>query len=222
MLTVHLGIVHQSRVISQHSQRTIHTTMRIRSVIVLLPIALLAPVACERARYVDTGSPEGVITVGNVDMQDILKASSGMLESLAETGVLKTAKNKPAQLVMGEIVNDTSSRFDVGEMTYRMREQLVNTGQAAVVTTFGNTPEDKQAQEVLRREKFLKGETSEPLPDPDFSLTGKITQVKRSAGDTKQVTYTFRLTLTNLRSGLEVWTKTVDMTKLGNKNAVGF
>jgi hypothetical protein len=30
------------------------------------------------------------------------------------------------------------------------------------------------------------------------------------------------LTLTNLRSGLEVWTKTVDMTKLGNKNAVGF
>jgi len=91
-----------------------------------------------------------------------------------------------------------------------------------VVTTFGNTPEDKQAQEVLRREKFLKGETSEPLPDPDFSLTGKITQVKRSAGDTKQVTYTFRLTLTNLRSGLEVWTKTVDMTKLGNKNAVGF
>ena len=196
--------------------------MRTRSIIVLLPIALLAPIACERARYVDTGSPEGIITVGNVDMQDILKASSGMLESLAETGVLKTAKNKPAQLVMGEIVNDTSSRLDVGEMTYRMREQLVNSGQAAVVTTFGNTPEDKQAQEVLRREKFLKGETAEPLPDPDFSLTGKITQVKRSAGDTKQVTYTFRLTLTNLRSGLEVWTKTVDMTKLGNKNAVGF
>jgi PBP1b-binding outer membrane lipoprotein LpoB len=103
-----------------------------------------------------------------------------------------------------------------------MREQLVNSGQAAVVTTFGTSPEDKQAQEVLRREKFLKGETSEPLPDPDFSLTGKITQVKRTAGNTKQATYTFRLTLTNLRSGLEAWTKTVDMTKLGNKNAVGF
>jgi PBP1b-binding outer membrane lipoprotein LpoB len=46
--------------------------------------------------------------------------------------------------------------------------------------------------------------------------------VKRSAGGTKQATYTFRLTLTNLRTGLEAWTKTVDMTKMGNKNAVGF
>lgn len=188
----------------------------------LLALAACTLPACERARYVETGSPEGIISVNDVDFQDILKASSGMLESLAETGVLKTAKRKPAQLIIGDIVNDTSSRFDVGELTYRMREQLVNTGQAAVVTTFGNSPEDRQAQEVLRREKFLKGETAEPLPDPDFSLTGKITQVKRSAGDTKQATYTFRLTLTNLRTGLEAWTKTVDMTKLGNRNAVGF
>jgi PBP1b-binding outer membrane lipoprotein LpoB len=188
----------------------------------VLLAAFAALPACERARYVETGSPEGIISVNDVDFQDILKASSGMLESLAETGVLKTAKHKPAQLIMGDVVNDTSSRFDVGELTYRMREQLVNSGQATVVTTFGNSPEDKQAQEVLRREKFLKGETAEPLPDPDFSLTGKITQVKRSAGDTKQATYTFRLTLTNLRTGLEAWTKTVDMTKLGNRNAVGF
>jgi uncharacterized protein (TIGR02722 family) len=200
---------------TDHAMRTTTPT-----VAVMLAAALLA--ACERARYVETGSPEGIITVNDVDFQDILKASSGMLESLAETGVLKTARHKPAQLIMGDVVNDTSSRFDVGELTYRMREQLVNSGQATVVTTFGNTPEDKQAQEVLRREKFLKGETAEPLPDPDFSLTGKITQVKRSAGDTKQATYTFRLTLTNLRTGLEAWTKTVDMTKLGNRNAVGF
>lgn len=196
--------------------------LRHPAVLVASLAAIAAPAGCERARYVETGSPEGIISVNDVDFQDILKASSGMLESLAETGVLKTARNSPAQLVLGDVVNDTSSRFDVGELTYRMREQLVNTGQAAVVTTFGNAPEDRQAQEVLRREKFLKGETSQPLPDPDFSLTGKITQVKRSAGDTKQATYTFRLTLTNLRTGLEAWTKTVDMTKLGNKNAVGF
>jgi hypothetical protein len=196
--------------------------MRIRHALVLVPAALLAFASCERARYVETGSPEGIISVSDVDFQDILKASSGMLESLAQTGVLKTAKNKPAQLIIGDVVNDTSSKFDVGELTYRMREQLVNSGQAAVVTTFGKTPEDKQAQEVLRREKFLKGETAEALPDPDFSLTGKVTQVKRQAGNTKQATYTFRLTLTNLRTGMEVWTKTVDMTKLGSKNAVGF
>ena len=121
----------------------------------LAAIGSTAMPACERARYVETGSPEGIISVNDVDFQDILKASSGLLESLAETGVLKTAKRKPAQLIIGEVVNDTSSRFDVGELTYRMREQLVNTGQAAVVTTFGNSPEDKQAQEVLRRDNYV-------------------------------------------------------------------
>jgi hypothetical protein len=184
-------------------------------------VALAAP-ACERARYIETGSPEGIISVGEVDMQDILRASSGMLESLIETGVLKTAKNKPAELVIDQVVNDTSSRFSVDELTYRMREQLVNSGQAAVVTTYGQTPEDKTAQDLLRRQAFLKGERASQMPDPDFSLSGKITQVKRTAGDTKQVSYTFRLTLTNIRTGLESWTKTVSMTKVGNKPAVGF
>jgi PBP1b-binding outer membrane lipoprotein LpoB len=195
-----------------------------RTLVHAAPIAVLtlAVPACERARYIETGSPEGIISVGEVDMQDILRASSGMLESLIETGVLKTAKNKPAELVIDQVVNDTSSRFSVDELTYRMREQLVNSGQAAVVTTYGQTPEDKTAQDLLRRQAFLKGERASQMPDPDFSLSGKITQVKRTAGDTKQVSYTFRLTLTNIRTGLESWTKTVSMTKVGNKPAVGF
>ena len=188
------------------------------SVVLVLP----ALQGCERARYIESGSPEGIISVGEVDIQDITRASSGMLESLLETGVLKTAKNKPAEMVIDQVVNDTSSRFSVDELTYRMREQLVNSGQAAVVTTYGQTPEDKTAQDLLRRQAFLKGERATDVPDPDFSLSGKITQVKRTAGDTKQVTYTFRLTLTNIRTGLEAWTKTVSMTKVGNKPAVGF
>ena len=183
--------------------------------------ALLALAGCgERARYIETGSTEGIVSPGEVDMQDILKATSGMLESLAETGILKTGKNRPAQLVVNDVVNDTSSRFDVGELTYRMREQLVNSGQAAVVTTWGGNPEDKTAQDEAKRRAFLEGNASGGLK-PDFSLTGKVTQLRRNAGDTRQTTYTFRLTLTNLSNGLEVWTKTVDMSKQGKRNAVG-
>jgi PBP1b-binding outer membrane lipoprotein LpoB len=172
-------------------------------------LLLLVQPGCERARYIESGSPEGIISVGEVDIQDITRASSGMLESLLETGVLKTAKNKPAEMVIDYVVNDTSSHFSIDELTYRMREQLVNSGQAAVVTTYGQTPEDKTAQDLLRRQAFLKGERATDVPDPDFSLSGKIT-------------YTFRLTLTNIRTGLEAWTKTVSMTKVGNKPAVGF
>ena len=101
-----------------------------------------------------------------------------------------------------------------------MREELVNSGQAQVDTTYGSDAEDKTAQEVAKRRSFT-GSGASNLGEPDFSLTGRITQMKASAGDMKQTTYTFRLTLTDLATGREVWTKTVDMTKQGTKNAVG-
>lgn len=174
----------------------------------------------DNARYIETGGKESVVSVGEVDIQDIQKAAAGMLDSLLETGVLKRAANSPAQVVIGGVVNDTSSRFDVGELTYRMREQLVNSGQAAIVTSWGGNPEDKTAQDAAKSRAFLEGNTGGGLR-PDFSLTGKITQIKRGAGDIKQTTYTFRLTLSNLSNGLEVWTKTVDMSKQGKRNSVG-
>ena len=73
--------------------------------IVIASLAFLAFAGCgERARYIETGSTEGIVSPGEVDMQDILKATSGMLESLAETGILKTGKNRPAQLVVNDVV----------------------------------------------------------------------------------------------------------------------
>jgi uncharacterized protein (TIGR02722 family) len=183
---------------------------------------LLAGCGSSKARYIETGGNESVVSVGEVDVQDIQKAAAGMLDSLLETGALKSGKNNPAQLLMGRIVNDTSSQFDIGELTYRMREQLVNSGQAAVVTTWGENAEDQTAQANLQRQAFLEGRTDVGATKPDFSLTGKITQIKRNAGDMKQTTYTFRLTLTNLNTGVESWTKTVDMSKQGKRNNVGF
>ena len=157
----------------------------------LASIAMLLLVAggckSDNARYIETGGKESVVSVGEVDIQDIQKAAAGMLDSLLETGVLKRAANSPAQVVMGGVVNDTSSQFDVGELTYRMREQLVNSGQAAVVTTWGGNPEDKTAQDEAKRRAFLEGNASGGLK-PDFSLTGKVTQLRRNAGDTRQTT----------------------------------
>lgn len=189
-----------------------------------LPRPLLAAVlalgACESARYIETGGTESIVSVGQVDIQDVKTAASGMLQSLLATGVLGTAPHKPARLLIGSIVNDTSSQFDVGEVVYRMREELVNSGQAQVDTTYGAKPEDATAQAEVKRRSFT-GTGSVSVGEPDFSLTGRITQLKASAGNVRQTTYTFRLTLTNLSTGREVWTKTVDMTKQGSKNAVG-
>ena len=58
---------------------------------------------------------------------------------------------------------------------------------------------------------------------PDFALTGKITQIKRSAGRMKQTDYMFRLTLTRMfEPGGEAWSEIVDISKQGTKPSVGF
>jgi len=184
---------------------------------------LLALAACgSPGKYIETGGTDSIVSVGEVDIQDLQTAASGMLESLVAQGVLSTAPHKPARLRIERVVNDTSSAFDVGELTYRMREQLVNSGQATVLTAYGADAESPEAQERLKQEAFRQGQTTVDSLQPDFFLTGKITQLKRSAGSTKQVTYTFRLTLTDSRTGQEAWTKVVDVTKQGTKNAVGY
>jgi PBP1b-binding outer membrane lipoprotein LpoB len=197
--------------------------MRIATSMFSLVIATYGLGACaSKAKYIETGGTESIVSVGEVDIQDLQRAASGMLESLIAQGTLSEAPNKPARLRIERVVNDTSSAFDVGELTYRMREQLVNSGQATVLTAYGENAESPEAQERLRQEAFRRGESSVESLEPDFFLTGKITQLKRSAGRTRQTTYTFRLTLTNARTGQEAWTKVVDVTKQGEKNAIGF
>jgi PBP1b-binding outer membrane lipoprotein LpoB len=188
-----------------------------------LAAALLSLPACaSKATYIETGGTDSIVSVGEVDILDLQRAASGMLESLIALGTLQNAPHQPARLRIERVVNDTSSAFDVGELTYRMREQLVNSGQATVLTAYGANAESPEAQERLKQEAFRRGETSVESLEPDFFLTGKITQLKRSAGRTRQTTYTFRLTLTDSRTGQEAWTKVVDVTKQGQKNAVGF
>lgn len=194
------------------------TTILLSTIAILLPLAACA----SKAKYVETGGTDSIVSVGEVDIQDLQRAASGMLESLIAQGVLSDAPHQPARIRIERVVNDTSSAFDVGELTYRMREQLVNSGQATVLTAYGANAESAEAQERLRQEAFRRGESSVESLEPDFFLTGKITQLKRSAGRTRQTTYTFRLTLTRATSGQEAWTKVVDVTKQGEKNAIGF
>jgi uncharacterized protein (TIGR02722 family) len=188
----------------------------------ILSAFVLGGCASGNARYVETGNQENIVSVGEVDIQDIQKAAAGMLDSLLETGTLKRAARTPALLAIDKVVNDTSSQFDTGELLYRMREQLVNSGQAQVVTVWGANAEDATAKDAATRDAFLTGSTTGGVQKPDFSLTGKITQIKRQAGQTRQTTYTFRLTLTSMTTGAEVWTKNVDVTKQGVRNSVGW
>ena len=173
--------------------------------VVLASLAFLG--ACgSPPRYIEPGGTESVVSVGEVDIQDIKKAAAELLDSLLKTGVLKRSQRQPPELMIGNIENNSSSKWDIGELTGRMREHIVNSGQALTATP----------DEVKRRMFF------DPTYLPDYTLTGKITYIKRQAGRIRQTTYTFSLTLTDPSTGMEVWTKTDDLTKQGTKSGIGF
>lgn len=189
--------------------------------------ALTLPIICfgcgQKTTYIQTGGTQSIVSVGEVDIQDIQVAARGLLDSMLLNGVLNKAKHQPARIVLQDknIINDTGSVFNTGELLYRMRAQLVNSGQAEIEMGYGKA-ESIVAQEQLKKKAFLEGKTASDVFDPDFDLTGRITQMRRSAGNTSQMTYTFRLTLTNLHTGREAWTDYVNMTKQGSHNSIGF
>jgi len=175
------------------------------------------------AKRIETGGPQSITTTSDVDDQDISEAANAMLSSLLELGVLRQAPQQPAVLLIDRITNDTTSDFPIDNLVYAMREQLVNSGQAAVNTTYGSNAESKLAQGEAKRDQFETGERTR-IPN-DFALTGRITELRRAAGNVRQSTFTFRLTLTATsgpRKGLEVWTKQAQFTKQGTKASVGF
>jgi hypothetical protein len=63
---------------------------------------------------------------------------------------------------------------------------------------------------------------SAPALIPDYTLSGKILEVRAPAGSTRQTSYVFQLSLTEVKTGLSVWEEEKQITKQGKRNAVGF
>ena len=191
--------------------------------LLIATVAMTLTCCGQKAKVIQTGGSSSITSVSEVDIQDIQNAAITLLDSMMGTGVLQRGENYPARIVIENVKNDTSSRFDIDELLYRMRAKLVNSGQAVIVSTWGDNAESKEAKKELDMENFLEGKTTtRKMLSPDFSLTGKITDTRRVAGNVKQYTYTFRLTLTDMNTGLEAWTDWHDVTKQGSKPSIGF
>jgi hypothetical protein len=190
----------------------------------LVALALLASltVGCgQKAGYIEPGGARSIVSVTEVNTRDILLTADHMVESLLSTAVLERARNHPALVIVDKITNDTDSRWDTGELLYGIREQLVNSGKAAVVN-WGNNAESGVARGQLDRKVFLEGGSQSDLPSADFTLTGKVSSRTVRAGNVRETTYTFRLTLWDLNNSVEVWTEQKQITKQGSKPSIGY
>lgn len=168
------------------------TKLRLCLSILLCPIF---GVGCATAPHVVEGP--GKLTTMQIDTQDFSVKADEMLQSMFESAAFDKAAHKPAILVVGRILNNTSRQFDTDLLAKKIRVALNKSGKAVTDTTGG------------------------ALSDPDFTLSGKIIDTYARQGDKRQHAYTFQLSLTNPQ-GLAVWEEEKEIAKQAERAAVGF
>jgi uncharacterized protein (TIGR02722 family) len=182
-------------------------------------------VACgPQATYKDSRGNDLVVSLDQPNIQDFNQAADNLVQSMMVSGVLERAPRQPAVMGISRVVNDTSTAFDTDQLVKKIRVALLQTGKIEVTTTIGlgGKAEDPMAKGVQDMKDFESGQSNK-MPDlPDYTLTSKILENRASAGDTRQVSYIFQMSLTDTRSGRAVWEGEETITKQGRKNAVGF
>ena len=186
--------------------------MKTKPLIPLVALTAMLAGCGTNAHYIQSGGRESVVTINQINIQDFMSAADSATSDLLASGVLDRVQHPPAILAMSRIVNNTSQQIDTDLLVKRIRVALLQSGKAVTTTTFGlGGPEDPLAPSIQRQ----------PTQLPDFTLSGKIIETTVKAGNTRQTTYSFQLSLTDQR-GLAVWEGEKDITKQGTRPSVGF
>ena len=182
------------------------------------------------ARRIDPDGPETITTMDDLDIQDATDAAGTLSESLLSSGVLGKG-GQPSIIAIDRYVNATTQQIDRDEVVKKIRVTLNKAGVAQTLTTIdsrGETGGESNIGSKYARENVdtdPSGVTPEPLV-PDYALTYKILEnqarVPKFGRDIKQVTYTFQMSLTDVRNGLAVWEDETQITKQGKKPSVGW
>ncbi|MFP4281200.1 MAG: penicillin-binding protein activator LpoB [Opitutales bacterium] len=205
-----------------HLRRT--SLRALAALLALSSLAFLSGCQTGGARVIDSSGPETITSLDQIDIQDWESAASDMVDSLLVSGVLERAPTTPAVLVISRIVNNTQQQVDTDSLVKKIRVALNQTGKVATATTIGldGRVEDPLARDSAAMQQFIEGEEGPRLPQPHFSLSGKLLENRTRAGSTRQVTYTFQLSLTEIASGLAVWEDERQITKQGKRPSVGW
>lgn len=186
---------------------------------------LLSGCASPGNSYVETGSSRMVVNIGQVNIQDFNSAADTMVNSLIDNFINQgrcksSVAGEPALLAISKIVNNTSKQLDTDLMIKKIRIALNRTGKIETTTTMGlGGAEDPLAAESQKAQEFFEDKKHARLPD--YTLSGKIIELRAKDGSTRQSTFSFQLSLTD-RSGVAKWEDVKEITKQGSKSTVGF
>ena len=191
----------------------------------LVAIAVLSGCATGKASRIESGGTQSIVSLDKIDIQDWQNAANDMVDSLLVSGCLANAPRQPAVMAISRITNDTQQMVDTDRLVKKIRIKLTNSGKVVTTTTVGlnGKAEDPLAKSQADYTAFMNDEPAQtPASMPDYSLSGKLLESRTNVGRTKQVTYSFQLSLTQLSTGYAVWEDEVLITKQGKKGSVGW
>jgi uncharacterized protein (TIGR02722 family) len=182
----------------------------------IIPITLCAVLAaCGGTSVVDLNDKDEVNAMQHVmelEYRDWTSTAEKMTDSMIASGALNQTQ-KPV-IAIGNIVNDTTQRFDTDILTKKIRTTLLKSGKAQIATNFSGEDTNSDKMRAQRNNSEYNQNTiakTGTLIAPNMSLSGKMLQrnLKLESGwfssvDTR-VEYYLQLTLTDLTTGLSVW-----------------
>lgn len=197
----------------------------INSSILIPTLALLGAMGCQTpAKYVEPNSNDGVVSVGEINIQDWGMSAEKMINSLLSSGVLGDGHPQKV-MTISKIRNSTQQHIDTDLLTKKIRVALMKSGKVLTSTVIdGEDPASRDVREFRQDSEFKQATlpTKGELIAPDYSLSGKIIQLNANAGKTKQSSFVFQLSLTQIKTGLAIWEDETEITKQGSKSSIGW
>lgn len=187
----------------------------------LIPLLVAGCATNQSATYVDSKGPRTLVTADQINIQDFANAADEMVNSLIENwinaGKLKSSTpNDSAILAISRIVNGTAQHLDTDMLIKKIRVSLNRTGKVETLMTLSK--EDPMAADLaMEQEVLLKKRPA----GPDYTLSGKILQTQTRSGNTRQMAYTFQLSLTSSR-GTAIWEEEKTIVKQDKKPAASW
>jgi hypothetical protein len=175
-------------------------------------------------KYIETGGRDSIVNVGQVNIQDFGQAAETMINSLLASGALDKVSTPPALVAISLVQNETGTQFDTDLLSKKIRIALNKSGKAMTRMNFGvgadGKPlvEDPAGRGTADEQNFRNDVKQERLPD--FTLSGKIIETRARAGNVRQSTFSFQLSLAQGNNA--VWEEEKEITKQGSRAAVGF
>lgn len=169
----------------------------------LLLIAVIFNGCSSRARFLDASGD--AYRAAKLTSDKIEKVATAMAENMLSNRRVQELPNDQV-LAVSDFENNTTQRVDVTQITSEVTDILRNSGKFIVtkaVTGTGGTKDrmlDK-ARELRNNAEFKQDEVAEQdsLSGPKYSLKGKVVE--------KDGEYYFRLELTEIERGVEIWGK---------------